>query len=70
MTFKYHQIFFFIIGISGLSGEKCSVNRGWALSCNELESIHSDLQDNYGLWKLFEKFLKKYDKLLTIVEVS
>ena len=44
----------------GLLRVKCSNNRGWAWTCDELENIHTEIQDNYGLLTKMKTFLKKY----------
>ena len=49
MCLLFGHVFVIIIGMFGLSGVKCSDNRGWAWSCEDLENIHTEIQDNYGL---------------------
>ena len=49
MPSKSHKLLFLIISMFGLSEVKCSNNRVWAWTCEDLENIHTEIQDNYGL---------------------
>ena len=60
MLSKYNQLFLLIISMFGLLRVKCSNNRGWAWTCDELENIHTEIQDKYGLLTKMKSFLNKY----------
>ena len=60
MHVKSYKLYFFVIGFFCLSKVKCSNDRGWAWTCDELENMHTEIQDNYSLFTLFKKFLKIY----------
>ena len=56
---KTYICLLFITLTASLSRVKCSNDRGWAWSCDDLQNIHTEVQDNYGLLKLFS-FLTPY----------
>ena len=49
MILKIVRFLLCTIAVFGYSSLKRSHNRGWAWTCDELENIHSEIQDNYGL---------------------
>ena len=62
MPVNSYQLFFSVIAIFGLSKVECSNDRGWAWTCDELENMHTEIQDKYGLFTLFS-FFRRYIKI-------
>ena len=55
LTLKPRQLFLLFISMFVISEVQSSNNRGgWAWTCDELENIHSEIQDKYGLSELFK----------------